>query len=506
MGRLCFRAKTCFRKRHARHLPPGTHPWRRGGRAVFVKDMHITSLQAHILRGEVGEPLRRAVMRLVLLVCIAPAIAATGLRYVLLAAGRDPRQYLHKHACELLLPCLDHLSSLGRALFTLTEHYRPSGGELTDSNRLKAVRAALQAYEFKSTVFASMLDPKNQMHTVWFADSSGGDQLQAWTTGPGGSAPRKNRHGSQCLKHRLKGDKRLLAAGEAVIAAASGGSGALRACLVATPADGGAGSGTETLPAVRVPAVLASSTNACRARRPQPGQEAPPGGPGSSKARAQCLKELSSTLNAYVDQLRQTLNGGELTEAQELAAAVGSLSPDDLISELPLILSSEPSLLPGAVENVLGPGLLAWVPAVQATLPGAVSAEAAEMFWCDMAGRFRNSVRSGNNPHQMPKVSLRSGPNGFECFYSSGVALLPPTLTFPNSRWRPDDSSEVFAVNLTPLLPEASEQAPPDSGPLSREALTGSFSFRAPASSALTSGAPADAEQAQPSLKRKRVA
>ena len=66
--------------------------------------MHITSLQAHILRGEVGEPLRRAVMRLVLLVCIAPAIAATGLRYVLLAAGRDPRQYLHKHACELLLP------------------------------------------------------------------------------------------------------------------------------------------------------------------------------------------------------------------------------------------------------------------------------------------------------------------------------------------------------------------------------------------------------------------
>ena len=103
------------------------------------------------------------------------------------------------------------------------------------------------------------------------------------------------------------------------------------------------------------------------------------------------------------------------------------------------------------------------------------------MDWCDMAGRFRNSMRTGSNPHQMPEVAIATSPAGVELRYAfRGLPLLPASLTFPNSRWRDDGTSEVTLTDLAPLLPPAAERVPPVSGPLPRDRLIGTFGFLGP--------------------------
>ena len=260
----------------------------------------INAIQAHVLGGIDGEPLRRAVMRVILRACIAPGIATTSLRYVLLSAQLDPSLFIDAHACNLLLPCMDHLSSMGRTMFNLTESLRFESDILTDSDTFKTVRAALQAYEFKSVVYAPMLDGKSSKLDVWLEDAPKDDStLRTWTTDPhqGGSAARKNRHGCQHLDQRIDADVALCNGRIRVIEAARAGPTHLRRCLVRKNEQGGAGSGKETLPSVRVPAVLSSSTNMCRARRPSPTDDAPLGGKGSCDARSQCLTDCATALS-----------------------------------------------------------------------------------------------------------------------------------------------------------------------------------------------------------------
>ena len=427
----------------------------------------ITAEVADVLHGRPGELLAHAVARLILRTRLAPGIVATTFRYVLRAAGCAAGQFLPAPVVHRLLPCQDHLASLGRMLAQLLWQYDHVEAPPPDM-RFQLVRGAFLAYNYKSRVYRELLAPATAAGLLPATSSGAGDWLHAEVAarkaGRADGPAMKNRHAPQGAACYEAWDKRLCARATP-LAAAEGEQELLR--LLRTPLEkGGAAAGSAaTLVGTRVPAILSMATGAVRAYAPTDarGAEVPMGGAGSEQAMGQHREGVAQHVRACAALASDAAKRARLEEA---AAEIRALDLSELARALFWVLHAEPAAVHRLVPGLLPPGCAAWAPAVRAALPQAYSPGACELLWCEYGHRFEGTMR-GVVTH-MPKYDD-----------AKLEALLPCSTSITVPFWRGElGCTAVARVELAQFLPSEAARAPPAGGPCAPEHFL--FTFAAP--------------------------